>query len=235
MYKLRSSDKRGTTKNSWLNSKHTFSFADYYDINNMGFSDLRVINDDIVAPGQGFGLHPHSNMEIISIVLEGVLEHKDSIGNVSVIKKGEVQKMSAGTGILHSEYNPSKVNPVHFLQIWIIPDKMNLKPYYEQKTFDFEKYSDELILIASQNGGRNSIKISQNVKVYQCLLNNNNTVEFTVKPNRKYWVQIAEGSADINTINLNEGDGLAFSQEDDLLRITSQKDNTNFLIFDLRP
>lgn len=235
MYKLRSSDKRGTTKNSWLNSKHTFSFADYYDINNMGFSDLRVINDDIVAPGQGFGLHPHSNMEIISIVLEGALEHKDSIGNVSVIKKGEVQKMSAGTGILHSEYNPSKVNPVHFLQIWIIPDKMNLKPYYEQKTFDLEKYSDELILIASQNGGKNSIKISQNVKVYQCLLNNNNTVEFTVKPNRKYWVQIAEGSADINTINLNEGDGLAFSQEDDLLRITSQKDNTNFLIFDLRP
>ena len=143
--------------------------------------------------------------------------------------------MSAGTGILHSEYNPSKVNPVHFLQIWIIPDKMNLKPYYEQKTFDLEKYSDELILIASQNGEKNSIKISQNVKVYQCLLNNNNTVEFTVKPNRKYWVQIAEGSADINTINLNEGDGLAFSQEDDLLRITSQKDNTNFLIFDLRP
>lgn len=235
MYKLRSSDKRGTTKNSWLNSKHTFSFADYYDINNMGFSDLRVINDDIVAPGQGFGLHPHSNMEIISIVLEGVLEHKDSIGNVSVIKKGEVQKMSAGTGILHSEYNPSKVNPVHFLQIWIIPDKMNLKPYYEQKTFNLEKYSDELILIASQNGETNSIKISQNVKVYQCLLNNNNTVEFTVKPNRKYWVQIAEGSADINTINLNEGDGLAFSQEDNLLRITSQKDNTNFLIFDLRP
>ena len=152
MYKLRPSDKRGTTKNSWLDSKHTFSFADYYDINNMGFSDLRVINDDIVAPGQGFGLHPHSNMEIISIVLEGALEHKDSIGNVSVIKKGEVQKMSAGTGILHSEYNPSKVNPVHFLQIWIIPDKMNLKPYYEQKTFDLEKYSDELILIASQNG-----------------------------------------------------------------------------------
>lgn len=235
MYKLRPSDKRGTTKNSWLNSKHTFSFADYYDINNMGFSDLRVINDDIVAPGQGFGLHPHSNMEIISIVLEGALEHKDSSGNVSVIKKGEVQKMSAGTGILHSEYNPSKVNPVHFLQIWIIPDKMNLKPYYEQKTFDLEKYSDELILIASQNGEKNSIKISQNVKVYQCLLNNNNTVEFTVKPNRKYWVQIAEGSADINTINLNEGDGLAFSQEDNLLRITSQKDNTNFLIFDLRP
>ena len=143
--------------------------------------------------------------------------------------------MSAGTGILHSEYNPSKVNPVHFLQIWIIPDKMNLKPYYEQKTFNLEKYSDELILIASQNGEKNSIKISQNVKVYQCLLNNNNTVEFTVKPNRKYWVQIAEGSADINTINLNEGDGLAFSQEDNLLRITSQKDNTNFLIFDLRP
>ena len=143
--------------------------------------------------------------------------------------------MSAGTGILHSEYNPSKVNPVHFLQIWIIPDKMNLKPYYEQKTFNLEKYSDELILIASQNGERNSIKISQNVKVYQCILNNNNTVEFAVKPNRKYWVQIAEGSADINTINLNEGDGLAFSQEDDLLRITSQKDNTNFLIFDLRP
>lgn len=112
---------------------------------------------------------------------------------------------------------------------------MNLKPYYEQKTFNLEKYSDELILIASQNGERNSIKISQNVKVYQCILNNNNTVEFAVKPNRKYWVQIAEGSADINTINLNEGDGLAFSQEDDLLRITSQKDNTNFLIFDLRP
>ncbi len=234
MYKLRPKDARGTTLTNWLNSRHSFSFGDYYDPTNMGFSDLRVINDDIVAPGQGFGLHPHKNMEILSLVLEGSLEHKDSMGNASIINKGEVQKMSAGSGIYHSEFNPSKKNHVHFLQIWILPDKKDLRPYYEQKFFNIEKNRNELVLIASKTGIKNSIKISQDVKIYQCLLDYGKTVEFTINSERKYWIQIAEGAININSKRFDAGDGIAIIDENNLLQIQSVESISNFLIFDLR-
>ena len=234
MYKLRPSSQRGETKTDWLDSKHTFSFANYYDINNTGFSDLRVINDDILAPSGGFGLHPHSNMEIISIVLQGALEHVDSMGNKSIINKGDVQKMSAGIGIYHSEYNPSSTNFTRFLQIWIFPDTKDLKPYYEQKSFDFEKNINKLILIASKNSENSSIKINQDVKLYQCIISKDKSIEFRFKQERKYWIQIAEGSLKINSMDLTTGDGLAVYEEDCNIEIKSNKDNTNFLIFDLR-
>lgn len=234
MYKLRPKDARGATLSEWLNSRHTFSFGEYYDPNNMGFSDLRVINDDIVAPKKGFGLHPHNNMEILSIVLDGALEHKDSMRNVSIINKGEIQKMSAGSGVYHSEFNPSKTNHVHFLQIWILPDKKNIKPAYEQKFFNLEKSPNELILIASKTGIKNSIKINQDVKIYQCLLDLAKTVEFRVHSERKYWIQIAEGAITINTIRFEAGDGIAITDENNLLQIQSEERKSNFLIFDLR-
>ncbi|CCY62936.1 putative uncharacterized protein [Clostridium sp. CAG:967] len=234
MYKLRPKDARGATLSEWLNSRHTFSFGEYYDPNNMGFSDLRVINDDIVAPKKGFGLHPHNNMEILSIVLDGALEHKDSMRNVSIINKGEIQKMSAGSGVYHSEFNPSKTNHVHFLQIWILPDKKNIKPAYEQKFFNLEKSPNELILIASKTGIKNSIKINQDVKIYQCLLDLAKTVEFRVHSERKYWIQIAEGAVTINTIRFEAGDGIAITDENNLLQIQSEERKSNFLIFDLR-
>ncbi len=234
MYKLRPKDARGATLSEWLNSRHTFSFGEYYDPNNMGFSDLRVINDDIVAPKKGFGLHPHNNMEILSIVLDGALEHKDSMRNVSIINKGEIQKMSAGSGVYHSEFNPSKTNHVHFLQIWILPDKKNIKPAYEQKFFNLEKSPNELILIASKTGIKNSIKINQDVKIYQCLLDLVKTVEFRVHSERKYWIQIAEGAVTINTIRFEAGDGIAITDENNLLQIQSEERKSNFLIFDLR-
>lgn len=234
MYKLRPKDARGATLSEWLNSRHTFSFGEYYDPNNMGFSDLRVINDDIVAPKKGFGLHPHNNMEILSIVLDGALEHKDSMRNVSIINKGEIQKMSAGSGVYHSEFNPSKTNHVHFLQIWILPDKKNIKPAYEQKFFNLEKSPNELILIASKTGIKNSIKINQDVKIYQCLLDLAKTVEFRVHSERKYWIQIAEGAVTINTIRFEAGDGIAITEENNLLQIQSEERKSNFLIFDLR-
>ncbi|MFQ8625385.1 MAG: pirin family protein [Candidatus Gastranaerophilaceae bacterium] len=221
-------------RSEWLNSRHTFSFGEYYDPNNMGFSDLRVINDDIVAPKKGFGLHPHNNMEILSIVLDGALEHKDSMRNVSIINKGEIQKMSAGSGVYHSEFNPSKTNHVHFLQIWILPDKKNIKPAYEQKFFNLEKSPNELILIASKTGIKNSIKINQDVKIYQCLLDLAKTVEFRVHSERKYWIQIAEGAVTINTIRFEAGDGIAITDENNLLQIQSEERKSNFLIFDLR-
>lgn len=234
MYKLRPKDARGATLSEWLNSRHTFSFGEYYDPNNMGFSDLRVINDDIIAPKKGFGLHPHNNMEILSIVLDGALEHKDSMRNVSIINKGEIQKMSAGSGVYHSEFNPSKNNHVHFLQIWILPDKKNIKPNYEQKFFNLEKSPNELILIASKTGIKNSIKINQDVKIYQCLLDLGKTVEFRVYSERKYWIQIAEGAVTINTIRFEAGDGIAITHENNLLQIQSEDKKSNFLIFDLR-
>lgn len=235
MFKLRPRDERGATITSWLNSRHSFSFAEYYDLYNMGFSDLRVINDDIVAPGTGFGLHPHNNMEIISIVLEGALEHKDSMGNSSIINRGEIQKMSAGTGIFHSEYNASEIHPVHFLQIWIIPDQKDLTPYYEQKNFNIEKHPNKLILIGSHSGRDNSVKISQDVNLYQAIINTDKVIEFDVKHTRKYWIQAAEGGIDVNSQILTAGDGLAVANEEITLKIQGLSEKSNFLIFDLRP
>ena len=225
---------RGYFNHGWLKTHHTFSFANYYNPERIHFGALRVLNDDSVDPSMGFDTHPHKNMEILSLVLEGSLEHKDSMGNASIINKGEVQKMSAGSGIYHSEFNPSKKNHVHFLQIWILPDKNDLRPYYEQKFFNLEKNRNELVLIASKTGIKNSIKISQDVKIYQCLLDYGKTVEFTINSERKYWIQIAEGAININSKRFDAGDGIAIIDESNLLQIQSVESISNFLIFDLR-
>lgn len=234
MFKIRPKDERGKTKLDWLDSSHTFSFADYYDLENMGFSDLRVINDDIVSPKGGFGLHPHANMEILSVILSGSLEHKDSMGNVSIIGPGEIQKMSAGTGIYHSEYNPSDVEPVHFLQIWIIPDTKNLKPYYEQKHFNLEKKPNELVLIGSKNGKHGSLKISQNIEIYQAVISEGKSVSFMADEIHKYWIQIAEGVVEINNNILEAGDGAAIKNETKTFEIKGIDTTSNILIFQMR-
>lgn len=234
MYKLRSKDERGTTKTNWLDSKHTFSFANYYDLANMGFSDLRVINDDIVAPGTGFGLHSHDNMEILSVVLSGTLEHSDSMGNKTAINAGDIQKMSAGTGIYHSEMNPSKTQPVHFLQIWILPDTRNLKPYYEQKTFSRTKLLNNLHLIASKDELKGSLPINQDVNVYQCILEKEKIVNYTAKASRKIWIQAALGKIQVNSQILEAGDGYAIINENDEVSIKGLDKESNFLLFDLR-
>lgn len=231
MYKIRKAADRGTTKNNWLDSKHTFSFAGYYDLNNMGFGPLRVINDDIVAPGGGFGLHPHDNMEIISIVLSGELQHKDSMGHKEVLHPGEIQKMSAGTGVFHSEYNNSDKEPVHFLQIWIMPSKRNILPSYSQKFFP--DMLNEFALIASPDGRENSFKIVQDVFVYQTILEKEKILNYQVAKNRIIWIHIAKGQVNINNTKLSTGDGLGIKDEEVLLNITSISDTSNIILFDM--
>lgn len=207
MLEVRKADERGGANFGWLNSKHTFSFGHYYDPNHMGFGPLRVINDDRVAPGGGFPAHPHSDMEIISYVLEGALEHKDSIGTGSVIRPGDLQRMSAGTGIRHSEYNASKTEPVHFLQIWIVPEKEGLKPGYEQKSFSDAEKRGRLRLIGSRNGRDGSVTIHQDVDLYATLLSKGESVAHELRAGRGGWVHVALGSVSLNGTRLEEGDG----------------------------
>jgi len=234
MFKIRHKDERGITKLSWLNSFHTFSFAEYYDLSNMGFGDLRVINDDIIAPDGGFGTHPHNNMEIITVVLEGSLEHRDSIGHVEVLTKGEVQVMTAGTGVLHSEYNYSSTEPLHILQIWILTEKEGLTPRYDQKTFDIDKMLNNLLLIVSRSGESNSLIIHQDAKIYQSILEKDKTIDFEITKKHKYWIQVAKGSIKVNSHILEAGDGLAIENENVVLEITGNDNKSNFLLFQLK-
>jgi redox-sensitive bicupin YhaK (pirin superfamily) len=206
---IRKSQERGRANFGWLDSKHSFSFGSYYDPEHMGFGALRVINDDRVAPGGGFPAHPHSDMEIISYVLEGALEHKDSLGTGSVIRPGEVQRMSAGTGVRHSEFNASQIEPVHFLQIWIIPEKNGLSPGYEQKAFSPAGKTGRLRLIGSRDGREDSVTIHQDVDLYATLLGKGDAVECVIKPGRMGWLQLARGSVSLNGEMLDEGDGAA--------------------------
>ena len=231
MIKIRKAGDRGHFDHGWLNTYHTFSFADYYDPEQMGFGPLRVINEDRVKPGKGFGTHGHRDMEIISYVLEGALEHKDSMGNGSVIRPGDVQRMSAGTGVLHSEYNPSRDELVHFMQIWIMPEQRGLKPGYEQRTFAAEELHGRLRLIASGTGQDGSVLIHQNVRIYATTLSSGEEVAYSVPAGRQTWVQVARGSLLINGIHLEAGDGAAISGEE-TLRISGQ-DRSEALIFDL--
>lgn len=233
MLKLRPANERGHTLIGWLDSYHTFSFGDYYDPKHMGFSDLRVINDDVVAPDMGFGTHPHANMEIISIVLSGELEHKDSMGNGSVIKVGEVQKMSAGTGVYHSEFNPSSKEPVHFLQIWIMPNVQNIKPSYEQKSFKKEDMTNELCYIATPDGRHGSFILQQDAELFQCLLDENKTVVYKADPKRKYWIHVATGSLKLNGQVMVAGDGMGIEDENTELEFTGIDKQSNFLLFNL--
>jgi hypothetical protein len=232
MIELRRSADRGTANFGWLDSRHTFSFGEYHDPRHMGFGPLRVINEDRVSPGQGFGTHGHADMEIISYVLEGALEHKDSIGTGSVIRPGDVQIMSAGTGIRHSEFNPSRSAPVHFLQIWIVPDKKGIAPRYEQKTFSEQDKRGRLRLVGSPDGRDGSIVIYQNVMLFAALLDEGQTVEHALAPKRKAWVQVVRGSIRIGADELTAGDGAAIDGEP-AVRLAATRDSTEILLFDL--
>jgi len=228
---LRRSNERGHANFGWLDSRHSFSFGHYHDPKHMGFGPLRVINDDRVAPGGGFATHPHSDMEIISYVLEGGLAHKDSLGTGSVIRPGDVQRMSAGTGIRHSEFNASKTEPVHFLQIWIIPERKGLAPGYEQKTFADAEKRGKLRLVGSRDGRGGSVTIHRDVDLYATLLSAGETVTHQLPPGRSAWVQVARGSLLLNSERLAEGDGVAVSAPG-TLRLEGV-DDAEVLLFDM--
>ena len=232
MLEIRKAADRGTANFGWLDSRHTFSFGDYYDPDNMGFGPLRVINEDRVSPGQGFGTHGHRDMEIISYVLEGALEHKDSIGTGSVIRPGDVQVMSAGTGIRHSEFNHSKTEPVHFLQIWIVPDREGIAPRYDQKRFPDDEKRGRLRLVGTSDGDKGSIVIHQDVKLFASILNTGEQVTHNVSTGRKAWLQVVRGAVLINGHALNAGDGAA-AQDEAALTVTGQSDGAEILVFDL--
>lgn len=230
---LRKADERGTANFGWLDSKHTFSFGHYFDPRFMGFGPLRVINDDRVSGGGGFPPHPHGDMEIISYVLEGALQHKDSIGTGSVIRPGDVQRMSAGTGIRHSEFNASKTDGVHFLQIWIIPEAKGLKPSYEQKTFTTEDKAGKLRLVGSRNGRDGSVTIHQDVDLYAAVLQAGESATHSLAEGRIAWIQVARGSLLVNGQELRAGDGLAVESAGEL-RLEGQE-NAEVLLFDMTP
>jgi quercetin 2,3-dioxygenase len=228
---IRKAEERGRANFGWLDSKHSFSFGHYYDPKHMGFGPLRVINDDRVVPGGGFPTHPHSDMEIISYVLEGALEHKDSLGTGSVIRPGDVQRMSAGTGVRHSEFNASKTEPVHFLQIWIVPEMKGLAPSYEQKAFAASDKTGRLKLIGSRDGRDVSVTIHQDVDLYATLLGKGDAVEHVLRSGRGGWLQVARGSVSLNGEILYEGDGVALPTSGPL-RIAGL-DNAEALFFDM--
>ena len=232
MINVRHAKERGTANFGWLDSRHTFSFGDYYDPKQMGFGPLRVINEDRVSPGKGFGTHGHRDMEIISYVLEGALEHKDSIGTGSVIRPGDVQVMSAGTGIRHSEFNHSKTEPVHFLQIWVVPNREGIAPRYEQKTFPDADKRGRLRLVGSSDGRDGSVVIHQDVELFAALLNAGEQVTLPSSKGRKAWLQVVRGSVTMNGQKLDVGDGAAMEGEP-ALSVTAKADGTEFLVFDL--
>lgn len=211
MMNVRRSHERGHANYGWLDTRHTFSFGDYYDPGHMGFRSLRVINDDRVVGGQGFGTHPHRDMEIISYVVDGALEHRDSMGNGSVIRPGEVQRMRAGTGVTHSEYNHSATDPVRFLQIWVLPEERGLTPGYEQKLFGDERRG-RLRLVASRDGSEGSVQIQQDLAMFASVLKNGERVEHDLAEGRHAWLQIVRGTVRVDSLELGEGDGASFSE-----------------------
>ncbi|HET7133671.1 MAG TPA: pirin family protein [Gammaproteobacteria bacterium] len=231
MLNIRRANERGHAEHGWLDSRHTFSFADYYDPKFMGFGPLRVINEDRVQPGEGFGTHSHRDMEIISYVLEGELAHKDSMGNGSVIRPGDVQRMSAGTGVTHSEFNHSPSELVHFLQIWILPERERMRPSYEEKHFDDADKRGRLKLVASGDGRDGSVVIHQDVALYAALLENGERVEHALADGRRAWAQVTRGSVQVNGETLVAGDGAAISAQPAVEIVGA--DNAEVLLFDL--
>lgn len=230
MMNVRRSHERGHANHGWLDSHHTFSFANYYDPEHMGFRDLRVINDDRVRGGQGFGTHPHRDMEIISYVVEGELEHRDSMGNGSVIRPGDVQRMRAGTGVTHSEYNHSPTDTVRFLQIWVLPNESGLEPGYEQKYFGDERRG-RLRLVASPDGADGSVEIAQDVRMYASVLADGEEVTHALAEGRHAWLQVVRGNMTVNGVELGEGDGVSFDEATDIA-IASSGDS-ELILFDL--
>ncbi len=231
MLTIRKAEDRGHANHGWLNTYHTFSFANYYEPKHMGFRALRVINEDRVSPGNGFGTHGHRDMEIITYVLEGALEHKDSIGTGSVIQPGEVQRMSAGTGILHSEFNHSKTDSVHFLQIWLLPEKEGLPPSYEQRNFSPAKTPGKLHLVAARDGRDAAVTVHQDVDLYAAVLEPGDRVSHSLQPQRHAWVQVARGGITLNGLSLDKGDGGAISEETDV--VIEATTDAEILLFDL--
>jgi redox-sensitive bicupin YhaK (pirin superfamily) len=231
MITMRPSHERGRTTLSWLDSAHTFAFNNYFDPRHMGFRQLRVINDDWVKPGAGFGTHSHRDMEIITYVLEGALEHRDSTGNGSVIRPGDVQRMSAGTGISHSEYNHSPTTPVHFLPIWILPERQGLEPSYEQRLFAPEELRGQWRLIAARDGRDGAVVVHQDVDVLAARLEAGGQVTYRLQPGRHAWVQVASGGVRLNGVPLNGGDGAALSQIAEFNIMAG--DRSEILLFDL--
>jgi redox-sensitive bicupin YhaK (pirin superfamily) len=231
MIKHRPTRERGHANHGWLDTHHTFSFAGYHDPQHMGFRALRVINEDRVSPGEGFGTHPHDNMEILTYVLSGALEHKDSLGNGSIIRPGDLQRLSAGTGITHSEFNASPTEPVHFLQIWIIPDKRGLEPGYVQAHFPDLQKQGRLCLIASPDGRDGSLVLHRDVDVYATLLSPGQRVVHQLRQDRHAWVQVLRGSITLSGHALNAGDGAALSDENQVALAAAR--DAEVLLFDL--
>ncbi len=230
MIAIRKADERGHADHGWLNTYHSFSFADYFDPEHTQFRSLRVLNEDRVAPGMGFGSHPHRDMEIISYVVSGALEHKDSLGTKATMRAGDVQRISAGSGVIHSEYNPSPEDPVHFLQIWLVPDERGVKPRYTEKAFG-NIASGKLHLIASKSGRDESIPIHQDAEVNVARLDKGTSLDYALKSGRSGWVQLIEGELDLNGKTLRPGDGAAI-QNESLLHLQAPA-NAHFLLFDL--
>jgi redox-sensitive bicupin YhaK (pirin superfamily) len=231
MQELRRADERGLADHGWLRSFHSFSFADYYDPAHMGFGALRVINEDRVQPGKGFGTHGHRDMEIVSYVLDGAIEHKDSMGNGSIIRPGDVQRMSAGRGVLHSEYNPSTEEPVHFLQIWIQPNVSGIAPEYEQKHFDQASKRGKLRLVASPDGRDGAVRIHQDAYLYASLIDGDERVVHTLAPARRAYVHLARGKAVVNGQALGAGDALKLTGASEI--VIERGEGAEALLFDL--
>lgn len=230
MITIRKAEDRGHANHGWLNTYHTFSFANYHNPKQMGFRSLRVINEDTVSPGAGFGTHGHRDMEIITYVLKGALEHKDSLGTGSIIKPGEVQRMSAGVGITHSEYNHSQTDPVHLLQIWLLPEANGLPASYEQRAFEHAKNPGKLHLVAAKDGREGSVTVHQDVDLYAVVLEPNQQVAYTLHPQRHAWIQVARGEVRLNGLPLLQGDGAAISEENLVIEATT---DAEILLFDL--
>jgi redox-sensitive bicupin YhaK (pirin superfamily) len=231
MIAVRKSTDRGVGRHGWLTTYHTFSFANYYDPRHMGFRTLRVINEDTVAPARGFGAHQHDNMEIVSIVMEGALAHRDSTGGDGVLRRGEVQRMSAGTGVTHSEFNGSETEPVHFFQIWILPERAGITPGYEQKLFPEEERRGKLRLLVAPGGADGALTIHQDVRIYSAILGDGERVQHDLPAGRAAWVQVARGSVQLNGTTLTQGDGAAVEDEKQL-QIVANGD-AEVLLFDL--
>jgi len=231
MITLRPAEERGHADHGWLDTRHTFSFADYYDPAQMGFRSLRVVNEDRVLPSEGFPTHPHRDMEIVSYVLEGALEHRDSMGNGSIIRPGDVQRMSAGTGVRHSEFNASKEELVHFLQIWLLPEQRGLSPSYEQKLFPAQEKRGRLRLVASRGGEDGSVVIHTDARLYAGLLDAGEATSHVLQPGRHAWVQVARGQVKLNGREMKAGDGAAVTGEG-LLTLEGTADG-EVLLFDL--
>lgn len=230
MITVRPKDERGVANFGWLDSRHTFSFGHYYDPRHMGFASLRVINEDKIIPAKGFGTHGHQDMEIVTYVLAGELEHRDSMGNGSVIRPGDVQRMSAGTGVRHSEFNASDLNPVHLLQIWIMPEQRGLQPSYEEKHFD--RKSRGLTLIGSRFGRDNSVTIHQDVNLYLASLNKSDRLTYQIDANRAVWLQVTKGEIKLNQKLLQAGDGAAITDEAEIA-IAGNSSDGEILLFDM--